>query len=283
MDKSDFKVMVRRVPGYEPAVSLRFEMNEGYGELHVGERKKTSPSAFGEVAEVSGEVVRVGRFVHVLASGRRRQSYALSRLDDDRLQRLPDDKWIELSPVTEFGIRYLELPALEGGATVATVQVAASASPTPERSATPTPAASASSGDSLLSRVRSRSSSVQPAAARTAAPRAASPTPDRARSTSPAPSSASVATRSPPPTRVASPGPGGPRVPDSRGVSVTPSLGRDAVGRLSVDQLREHLLAEMDKVEALHKAVDDLTRRLDASKEREADLVAIIGSWSERG
>ena len=46
MEKSDFRVMVRRVPGYEPTVSLRFEMREGYGELHVGERRRRGVARF---------------------------------------------------------------------------------------------------------------------------------------------------------------------------------------------------------------------------------------------
>jgi len=306
MEKSDFRVMVRRVPGYEPTVSLRFEMREGYGELHVGERRRASPSALGEVAEVGGEAVRGGRFVHVLASGRRRQSYAFSRLDDDRLQRLPDDKWIELTPVTEFGIRYLDLPELEAPGPVVAVKVG-DAAPGASKSA-PASAASVSAGpakterpstddsDSLLSRVR-RGAKGNTGSASPAPPRAGSASPATARASTPASASTrarsatpEVTTRSPPPPRTAGPADGSTArqatptaAPAPRGLNVSESIGRDAVSKLDAPKLREHLLAEMTKVEALHQAVQELQSRLHASQEREQDLVALIGRWSQRG
>ena len=286
MEKSDFRVMVRRVPGYEPTVSLRFEMREGYGELHVGERRRASPSALGEVAEVGGEAVRGGRFVHVLASGRRRQSYAFSRLDDDRLQRLPDDKWVELAPVTEFGIRYLDLPdlpALESPGKAVAVQV--SSTPAPARAAAsasppPSDARAASDGGSLLGRVRATGGTAS-ARASTSAPAAASvaAAPAAERQAQPG---ASATTRSPPPARVA--GPAEPRPPLApRGVAVSESIGKEAVDKMSTTALKQALLAEMAKVDALHEALDDASRRLEASMQREQDLVAVIQRWSQRG
>ncbi|MFT7519149.1 MAG: hypothetical protein ACI9MC_001289 [Kiritimatiellia bacterium] len=137
MQDKDFIVKVRRLPGYESAVAIRFEMNEGFGEMLVGPNRKASPSTGSELPEARGDHVRAGRFVHVLASGRRRQSYALSRLDDDRLQRLPDSGWTELVPVTEFGIRYLDLPELGPVHSFAAVQVSAEPSPPRNPSAVP--------------------------------------------------------------------------------------------------------------------------------------------------
>lgn len=289
MEKSDFKVLVRRVPGYEPTVSVRFEMTEGYGELHVGERRKASPAAAGEAAEVTGEAVRGGRFVHVLASGRRRQSYAFSRLDDDSLQRIPDDTWTDLTPVTEFGIRYLELPAVEATTTVA---VQLNPGDGNERAPTPTGAES-----SLLARARSRArastdapaavslnprgGSANPAPVRAAAARTttANPAAARVQTASPVPRSSSSSVRPAPPraaAATASPNP-------ARGIAVESGIGKAAIQRLSPAELREHLLAEMAKVEALHQALAEAEQRIERSLAREADLVAVISRWSERG
>lgn len=299
MDKSDFRILVRRVPGYEPAAAVRFEMREGYGELHIGERKRASPAAQGEISEAPGEQVRMGRFVHVLSSGKRRQSYSLSRLDDERLQRLSEEKWIELVPITEFGIRYLDLPvASEDG--VAAVQVSANPTPTrgsaPNASAASTTATGASSG--LLARARSssnrqrraspaapvsrertntpvRGTSANPAATRTATPRPRAATAD-------SPPPRVPASRPPPVARVDQDAPTVQLdVPPSMGIE--PGLGADAVASLSVDELRSRLIVEMEKVANLHAEVGDLHRLLDESKEREADLVKLIARWSKRG
>ena len=109
-----------------------------------------------------------------------------------------------------------------------------------------------------------RQASVQPAAERQAQP------------------GASATTRSPPPARVA--GPAEPRPPLApRGVAVSESIGKEAVDKMSTTALKQALLAEMAKVDALHEALDDASRRLEASMQREQDLVAVIQRWSQRG
>lgn len=269
MDKSDFKVMLRRVPGYEPSVSIRFEMSEGFGELLVGDKRHASPSAIGEVTEVTGEVLRAGRFVHVLSSGRRRQSYALSRIDDERLQRLSDDRWTELSPLTEFGIRYLELPALEPAPSVAVVQVAA-AEDRPRVAAAPRVTASLSPGAGTATR-----GSVSPPSSRTKAPRpapAASLSPTR---TAPPPAAPRHASQNGAPPRIAS--------PTAAPIPVEAELGRAAVQRLSADEARIRLLGEMAKVADLLDRVKQAEEALAASQARERDLLEVLARWQKRG
>ena len=110
-----------------------------------------------------------------------------------------------------------------------------------------------------------------------------------------------VSTRSPPPTRVSSPAAEArPRTPSPtpaatvapspalatgaapRGVTVERTLGEDAVNRLSTDELRTRLMAEMAKNEQLHLTAERLRDQLAQSQEREADLVELIGRWSSR-
>ena len=275
MDGPDFKVLIRRLPGYEPLVSLRFEMNEGYGELLVGDRRRASPAGAGEVGDANGEQVRAGRFVHVLASGRRRQSYALSRLDDARLQRLPDDSWTELVPITEFGIRYLDMPELAPANAVASLQV--SAQPAEPRTETPPMA----------------STSVPPAQARTSVASSLPPRPTPVSSVVPAsrtPSPASTTTASgsvaPPVQRGASPHRSGPTYAAPTGaaapLSVESTLAEGAVQNLPIGEARQRLLAEMAKVGALTRQVEELSTRLDESRAREADLLDVLTKWQRR-
>lgn len=251
MDQQDFRVIIRRLPGGLPLVTLRFEMKEGYGELIVGGDRKASPSAAGEIAEATGEQLRAGRFVHVLASGQRRQSYSLSRIDDNRIQRLSDNKWTELQSFTEFGLRYLDLPDLSASRpAVAAVQV--SANPAPSRAQVPPTTRSDTA--------HARSVTPPKPSPRTPQIRASSGNPAPARSTAPA---------SQPPSNPAR--------------SVQPGLAAETVKRLSVEQLRAQLLREMQTVHELDSLVERLESDLTASQARERDLLDLLSRWQKRG
>jgi hypothetical protein len=284
MDGPDFKVLIRRLPGYEPLVSLRFEMNEGYGELLVGDRRRASPAGAGEVGDANGDQVRAGRFVHVLASGRRRQSYALSRLDDARLQRLPDDQWTELVPITEFGIRYLDMPELGPASSVVSVQV--SAQPAVPRTETPPPASPAAAVSVAKPRTTSSASlPPRPTPVTSVVPPSRTPQPPVRSSSSPD-SQASMRTTSAGtlghrdgPTYAAPAGANRVATP----LSVESSLGEDAVQNLPIAEARQRLLAEMAKVDLLLRERDDLHEKLEASRLREADLLEILTRWQGRG
>jgi hypothetical protein len=106
-----FKVYIRREPDYELRLTVRFEVTDGHGVLSLqrGEKKESPPSLVLEERDVAAKELRGGRFIHVLAGGRR-QSYALSRLTEETLQRVHEGKWTELEPLTEYGFRYLIVP-----------------------------------------------------------------------------------------------------------------------------------------------------------------------------
>ena len=287
MEQNDFRVLIKRLPGYVPLVSLRFEMSEGYGELIVGDDRKAAPAASGEIVEVTGEQVRAGRFVHVLASGRRRQSYSLSHLDDARLLRLDDQRWTLLTSTTEFGLRYLDLPDLDATGQIAAVTV--SASPAPGRahhpgsaqpagprvalphqagsSASPAPARAAVPVGTPA--VASASASASPAQPRTAAPRAPS-----LRTEPPSLAPDTAAADSLPPDSWT-----GSAAPHSIGVALTD----EAVRRLSITEARTALLQEIGTNRALHQRVVELEQQLRASVARERDLIELIARWQSRG
>ena len=307
MDDPDFVVKVRRLPGYEPTIALRFEMNEGFGEMLVGSNRKASPTTAGELPEVQGPELRAGRFVHVLASGRRRQSYALSRLDDARLQRLPDADWTVLVPVTEFGIRYLDLPDLGPTQSVAAIQV--SSDPTPPRasaSTRPSTASPANPRASILARATSsgtppRTPSISPmhrTGSATPAPRGASISPALRARTSGTPGAPRVGQRGALPgaprtvtpetsRRVASPRPVPVRTLDpidtvKAPLSMESTLGESAVNSLSADEAKRRLIEEMGKVGHLLQQLEQLEQRLDESRQRERDLLDVLSRWQER-
>jgi len=103
-----FRVHIRRQNHADSVVVLRFEVSEGMGILGLRQlgRDAPPPSIHHEEQEIEPSALRAGRFVHVLPSGQR-QSYALSRLTEEVAGRLPYDAWATLSPVSEFGFRYL--------------------------------------------------------------------------------------------------------------------------------------------------------------------------------
>jgi hypothetical protein len=114
MSKNDkeFRAYVRRDAGYGLSLSVRFTVAEGLGllDLKSPNRKTPKPAAEYEEAEVDSDSLRGGRFVHIQPDGSRR-SYAMSRLQAESLAKISADQWTELAPSTEFGFRYLDLPA----------------------------------------------------------------------------------------------------------------------------------------------------------------------------
>lgn len=131
-DGEPFRVFTRRETGGGPALVIRFECKEGMGVLGIRKTGRTDPppAVAAEEEEIDPVSLRAGRFVHVLPSGQR-QSYALSRLSADVAQRLPNDRWVELRPHTEYGFRYLVAPDADLNGTTAAVQVAAPPPPPP--------------------------------------------------------------------------------------------------------------------------------------------------------
>jgi hypothetical protein len=266
MDRSDFRVLIRRLPGYVPLVALRFEMIDGFGELIVGDDRKAAPAASGEVPEATGDQLRAGRFVHVLASGKRRQSYSFSRIDDDRIQRLDDTRWTDLVATTEFGLRYLDMPDIGAAGPTVAVQVAP-----PSFSATPAPSRASLPG------------SAPPATARIATPvgvPGGGTTPTQRPDASPPGVPASNTPITPPrysgePTF--SP-PGAAATP-----SVATSLIEESVRRLGVDALRANLVRELHTTESLQHRIAALESALEQSRARERDLLDVLARWQQRG
>ncbi len=130
-----FKMWVRRQAGYEPTCSVRFEAEHGQAvlSLRVQGREDAAPVSHYEEENIDAEALRQGRFIHVLPGGNRR-SYALSRLTVEVLQKLPENRYVQLDPLTEFGFRYLvfpkDLPVPESRATAeAASNTAAAAAP----------------------------------------------------------------------------------------------------------------------------------------------------------
>lgn len=248
-NQQPFRVYVRREGGYELSLTVRFEATDGHGILALQRRKnkETAPALVHEESEVGPTELRGGRFIHVLGSSGRRQSYALSRLAEDVLERLPDDHWIQLEPLTEYGFRYLVAPDAEllpaqGGKAAAQVAVptagVAVAAPrsTPRPSAPRDPeltAARPSGAPSALQRAMAAIRSTRP--------------PDRPQDT------LSRRTPRPAPTASVSAGLRSPPGPPPTG---------DAT--------------------SLQARIEDLERRLAESLKRERDLLDLLAKWQER-
>lgn len=138
-----FKVLVRPDPTSHDALVLQFEVDEGLGLLGLRRegRPDPQPTVHYEETDISVDLMRAGRFVHVVAGGQR-QSYALSRITAEIVRRLPSDRWTELRPVTEYGFRYLVVPEEVASRRPPPAAVTVSA-PLPSRTptgATPAPA-----------------------------------------------------------------------------------------------------------------------------------------------
>jgi hypothetical protein len=111
-----FRFWVRRSPGEDPTFSVRFEVRKGKGLLRVarpGVLVDPPARQSGYEERLSAAQVRASRFLHVWDAGRKRQGYVLSRLSDDLLLGLPQERWVELSIESDGGFCWL-IPRGEG-------------------------------------------------------------------------------------------------------------------------------------------------------------------------
>ncbi len=108
-----FRVWIRRETESEGPFSIRFEVEEGKGLLRVsrpGVLIDPPARPTGAESRLTGQQLRASRFLHVWDSGRSRQGYSLTRVDEASLERAPGDRWVELL-VSEGGVLcYLSLP-----------------------------------------------------------------------------------------------------------------------------------------------------------------------------
>ena len=107
---SAFQIELRREPGYELRVNVRFRVLNGLGVLALPGRGRpdSAPVQLGDESDISADALRAGRFVHHVTDARR-QAYSFSRLTPDLLARVPDDRFLQLEATTEFGFRYIVL------------------------------------------------------------------------------------------------------------------------------------------------------------------------------
>lgn len=301
--KQAMLVKVRKQAARPLTMSVRFQVNHGHGLLsRLNGRNDPPPGPIGDADDVDAKELRGGRFVHIGKNGRR-LGYSFARLTADRLACVPDDRWIDLVPLTEYGIRYLVLPDdLPEVAPVPSLAEASHESATPEaphRLAVPTevpvrrehspPAAAAVRSGPPLTRTTGRA-----APTRTVSPQG--------------PSSPRFPVR--PESNAAPVGRGsfgGPKAPprvergrdrvdeaaptnhDSRGrlpgkgtVPVSPNLAEAALRGLSREAAVDQLRTEMTKVADLWSLVRDLEGKLRASQQREADLMDLLTRWQQR-
>lgn len=248
-----FLFHLRRDNPYETTVTVRFEvLDGGMGVLglRLAGREDPAPTLHAEEANVEAADLRAGRFVHVVTGGTR-QSYALSRITADVIDAIPEDRWVTLDAVTEYGFRYLVAPddletAGEGGAAVDLQPVAQSA-------------VSQKIGEvaNLLKTPRPKSVASASASGTDSMP----PQAELAPAAEPLPDTAAVAPKQ---------------------VPVASALAKSALEGLTLEEAREHLLAEMAKVDKLHAHAAALEQRLAASRAREADLLEVLKRWQSR-
>jgi hypothetical protein len=110
---SRFRVWIRRETDSEGPFSIRFEVEEGKGLLRVSRPgvlidPPARPS--GAESRLTSQQLRASRFLHVWDSGRSRQGYSLTRVDEDSLERAPGDRWVELLVREGSVLCYLSLP-----------------------------------------------------------------------------------------------------------------------------------------------------------------------------
>ena len=80
-----FRVWIRRETESEGPFSIRFEVEEGKGLLRVarpGVLIDPPASPTGAESRLTGQQLRASRFLHVWDSGRSRQGYSLTRVDE---------------------------------------------------------------------------------------------------------------------------------------------------------------------------------------------------------
>lgn len=251
---SPFAFHLRRDDAYANSVTVRFEvLDGGMGVLglRTAGRVDPAPSLHAEETGIEAEALRAGRFIHVVTGGSR-QSYALSRLTEEVVAALPDDRWITLDLLTEYGFRYLVPPA---DLTSAPVEASVQLQPVKQSAVSDAIGSMAA----LLKVPRPASVASASASGTTTALPAAAQMPDS--TLSPNASSTEIAERQ---------------------VPVAPALAESALAGLDLDQARAFLKSEMAKVEALHAHAARLERELAASRARETDLLEVLRRWQSR-
>lgn len=248
-----FVFHIRRESLYEDTLVVRFEvLDGGMGVLGLRKPGRTdpAPSLHSEESGIGVEHLRGGRFVHVVTGGSR-QSYALSRVTAELVQKIEENEWVTLDPITEYGFRYLVPPEgvadrIEGGAAV-------QLQPMKE--------------DSVAEKLGGLANMLKAPRPQSVASAAATGT-----------STADASEASP----VSEPSAPAGDLPAQQ-VPVSPALADSALDSLDLTQARTHLRDEMAKVNALHGRVAELERALEESKAREADLLAVLSKWQTRG
>ena len=159
--KSLFTISLRRQPGYELLLTIRFESKKHTGVVSLSRPGwvDSTPARSKQIQDVEAAELRGGRFTLIHDGSERREGYSLARVTEQLLGRIPDNQWTELDPVTEFGFRYLQIPetALAGTPATATIRTN---SPAP--AATPIPKdARIPQGQDQTSRPAGRSSLLE--------------------------------------------------------------------------------------------------------------------------
>lgn len=109
-DAPRFRFWVRRSPGEDPTFSVRFEVRQGKGLLRVarpGVLVDPPARQSGYEERLTAAQVRASRFLHVWDAGRKRQGYVLSRLSDDVLSDLAEERWVEMGIESDGGFCWL--------------------------------------------------------------------------------------------------------------------------------------------------------------------------------
>ena len=109
-DAPRFRFWVRRSPGEDPTFSVRFEVRQGKGLLRVarpGVLVDPPARQSGYEERLTAAQVRASRFLHVWDAGRKRQGYVLSRLSDDVLADLAEERWAEMGIESDGGFCWL--------------------------------------------------------------------------------------------------------------------------------------------------------------------------------
>lgn len=105
-----FRFWVRRSPDADPTFSVRFEVRQGKGLLRVarpGVLVDPPARQSGYEERLSAAQVRASRFLHVWDAGRKRQGYVLSRLTDELLVGLSEERWVEMGIESDGGFCWL--------------------------------------------------------------------------------------------------------------------------------------------------------------------------------
>lgn len=234
------------------AAAVRFQLHSaGKGTLAFPGMSEGLPARSQEVSDLDLDAVRAGRFILVDDEGRRR-SYQLSRLDRIGLLGLAASEWHALAETNDGGFRYLSLPRNQG-AGAATVQVQAAAVP---------------AGGGLRARAIAAGRSTDTAATAPTLPSAP------ARAVAPAASLAAAV-----PERA--PAAAAPSTSSAQGQLA--ALTRKSLDGLDRAQAVSALAEAYGVISTLEGEVGRLRGALEASKQRETDLVDVIARWQSRG